>query len=48
MQCVGALKALSTHEDFRPRVIKATKDWNWRPLVSVLEHEDVSVPCTMP
>ena len=47
-QCVGALKALSTHEDSRPRVIKATKEWYWRPLVSVLEHEDVSVPFTMP
>ncbi len=39
---IGALKALALYEDSRPRVVKATKEWNWRPLVSVLEHEDVN------
>ena len=42
MIAAGALKALVAYEECRPRVIRATKDWNWRPLVSVLEHEDVS------
>ncbi len=41
---IGALKALALYEDSRPRVVKATKEWNWRPLVSVLEHEDVNLP----
>ena len=47
----GALKASALYEDSRPRVLKATKEWNWRPLVSVLEHEDVnsaaSCPCSL-
>ena len=44
----GALKVLATAEDSRPRVVKATKDWDWRLLVSVLEHEDVSLPAAVP
>lgn len=38
----GALKVLATAEDSRPRVMRATKEWGWRPLVSLLEREDVS------
>jgi len=45
---LGALKALALYEDSRPRVVKATKEWNWRPLVSVLEHEDVIPPSSCP
>lgn len=45
---IGALKALALYEDSRPRVVKVTKEWNWRPLVSVLEHEDVNPPCILP
>ena len=41
----GALKVVATAEDSRPRVIRATKEWNWRPLVSILEHEDVRLGC---
>lgn len=44
----GALKALALYEDSRPRVVKVTKEWNWRPLVSVLEHEDVKSPASCP
>ena len=46
--CAGALKVLAVFEDSRPRIIKATKDWNWRPLVGVLEHEDVRLPFVYP
>ncbi|KAL0037308.1 hypothetical protein WJX79_000973 [Trebouxia sp. C0005] len=42
---IGALKALALYEDSRPRVVKVTKEWNWRPLVSVLEHEDDLPQC---
>lgn len=45
---IGALKALALYEDSRPRVVKVTKEWNWRPLVSVLEHEDVNPPASCP
>ncbi|KAL3157959.1 hypothetical protein ABBQ32_012360 [Trebouxia sp. C0010 RCD-2024] len=42
---IGALKVLATAEDSRPRVLRATKDWDWRPLVSILEHEDDLPQC---